>query len=114
VLKPLNSVAALLVCALVGCVGGPDAVSKNSISSSVRRVRFVGAPENRELAEKARQLGNAFYPEVYATLNGGTQKAPQFDGKLISGVHTVTVSRARRGIVYQSLPPLRRSVKRER
>ncbi len=47
--------------------------------SPVRNVRFIGTPENPELAEKARQLGNDYYPEIYATLNAGAGEVPPFD-----------------------------------
>jgi hypothetical protein len=46
----------------------------------VRKVEFSGAPEMRELAERARRIGNEMYPKVLALLADDSSRLPrQFD-----------------------------------
>jgi hypothetical protein len=58
----------------------PVAVGFGASMDAVRRVDFRECPECRELADRARKLGNEVYPRVLALLADGTAKLPtQFD-----------------------------------
>jgi hypothetical protein len=72
------SAVALLGCTFAGCVTEPHRAIKDSKVSSVREVRFVGTPDNPELAQKAQALGNMYFPQIYSTLSEGAQDPPQF------------------------------------
>ena len=52
-----------------GCVGATE-------QEPVRKVDFSQTPEVKELAERARQIGNQMYPQVVALLADGTAKLP--------------------------------------
>jgi hypothetical protein len=77
--KFLFSAVALLGCTLAGCATGPHRAVKDLDVPSVREVRFVGTPENPELAQKAQELGNQYFPPIYSTLNEGAQPPQRFD-----------------------------------
>src|SRR5262249_21781638 len=68
----------LLVCLFAGCATRPGPSFKASPTDAVRNVLFLGTPEHPDLAEKARQLGNLFYPQIYAVLGDGGEHR-QFD-----------------------------------
>src|SRR5689334_17215892 len=64
---------------LSGCAGPQAALvtRPGTDKPPVRSVDFSRAPEARELAERARQLGNAAYPKILAILDGDPSKLPQ-------------------------------------
>ena len=68
---------------LCGCASGRPAASANNAQSgraSVRKVDFSEVPEVKELAERARRIGNEMYPKILALLADGSTKLPrQFD-----------------------------------
>ena len=64
---------------VTGCAATKSVKSTNP-HDPVRKVDFTKAPECGELAERARQFGNAMYPKVCALLLDDTAKPPrQFD-----------------------------------
>ena len=64
---------------LSGCAGPQTALvtRPGTDKPPVRSVDFSRAPEARELAERARQLGNAVYPKILAILDDDPAKLPQ-------------------------------------
>ena len=75
-------VAIVQIC-LCGCASDRSTVFTNRTAAekaSVCKVDFSEAPEMKELAERARQVGNEMYPKVLALLADDTAKLPrQFD-----------------------------------
>ena len=75
----LVSVVAATVC-LYGCASGRLTLANKSTGAdkaSVCKVDFSEAPGMKELAERARQLGNEVYPKILTLLADDTSKLPQ-------------------------------------
>jgi hypothetical protein len=66
----------LLACFHAGCLTRPQLFEEAPQSPPVRHIRFVGTPEHPDLAEKARELGNSFYPQIDAVLGDGRERQP--------------------------------------
>src|SRR6266487_5402367 len=66
----------------VSATGRPAASANNAQSgrASVRKVDFSEVPEVKELAERARRIGNEMYPKILVLLADDSSKLPrQFD-----------------------------------
>src|SRR5438309_3148516 len=51
--------------------------SLEAASAFVRKVDYREAPELKELAERARRIGNEVYPKILTLLTDNTSKLPQ-------------------------------------
>lgn len=67
----------------------------------VRKVDFKLAPNNPELAARARQIGNRLYPQVCALLDdGGSEFPPQFNIYLKKRLHRGVLGETRLNHIY--------------
>lgn len=79
---PLCLLVGAAVC-LHGCASGPSTVSSKRTAADkafVRKVDYSQAPETKELAERARQIGDEMYPKILTLLaDDGGNLPQQFD-----------------------------------
>jgi len=89
----------ILLVSLSGCASGASAPSSGSTeddATSVRKVVYSQTPEMKQLAERARRLGNEVYPKILTLFEDDTlnSKSPrQFDiifKKRLKGHHPAT------------------------
>ncbi len=82
IIGSLVLVGVLSACASSQTQRGANASIRSSQADKpcVRKVDFSAAPELKELAERARQIGNEVYPKILALVMEDTSKAPhEFD-----------------------------------
>ena len=82
---PHGRIVHLLLVIAAACLGGCawdrsvvlTKVIATTPATSVRKVDFNEAPEMKELAERARQIGNEMYPKALAVLSKDTSEFPR-------------------------------------
>lgn len=67
----------IILCSVVGLCGCRAVHQNDTLVEPVRAVEFKGTPEIKELAERARQIGNESYPKVLKVLGENPSEAPR-------------------------------------